>query len=223
MLQSYTRDRRLRFRAPRAWGRLFGTAAPSASRLTRGTGEQVDELEPRAAVRARSGETGATAGGEGGWIEFDGPLELLPWGRNTYTVVYLDDLLHDAVIAAATRRVEGHLDTVQVNLGVNKADVVARPFVYVGTALQRGLGARAGDVVACRLRPADPDHVPVPADVQVALDASGLDGAFARCRPAERRRLLQPIEDGAQESTRRRRIDALVRALPPTARPDDSR
>jgi hypothetical protein len=72
---------------------------------------------------------------------------------------------------------------VQVNLGVNKADVVLRPFLYVGAALQRRLGARAGDVVACRLRPADPDHVPVPADVQAALDASGRDGAFARCRP----------------------------------------
>lgn len=164
----------------------------------------------------------AEAGDEvnGGWIEFDGPLELLPWGRNTYTVLYLDDLLQDAVSAAATRRVEGHLDAVQVNLGVNKADVTPRSFMYVGAALQRRLGARAGDVVACRLRPADPDHVPVPADVQAALDASGRSDAFARRRPAERRRLLQPIEDAAQAATRRRRIEALVSALPPTGRPD---
>jgi uncharacterized protein YdeI (YjbR/CyaY-like superfamily) len=57
----------------------------------------------------------------------------------------------------------------------------------------------------------------VPADVQAALDASGRAGAFARYRPAERRRLLQPIEDSAQEPTRRRRIEALVRALPEPA------
>lgn len=113
------------------------------------------------------------ADNEDGWIEFDGPLELLSWGRNTYTVLYLDDLLQDVVDAAATRRVEGYFDTVQVNLGVNKADVAPRAFMYVGAALQRRLGVRAGDVVACRLRLADPDHVPVPADVQAALDAHG--------------------------------------------------
>lgn len=168
--------------------------------------------------------TGATADApDDGWIEFDGPLELLLWGRNTYTVLYLDDLLRDAVTAAATRRVEGHLDTVEVNLGVNKADVAPRPFLYVGAALQRKLGARAADVVACRLRPADPDHVPVPADVQVALDGSGRTDAFAGRRPAERRQLLQPIEDAAQETTRRRRIEELVRALPLATGSDDAR
>jgi hypothetical protein len=181
----------------------------------------VDEFEPQAAVHARSVKTSATADDEGGWIAFDGPLELLPWGRNTYTVLYLDDLLQDAVSAAATRRVEGHLDAVEVNLGVNKADVAPRAFMYVGAALLRRLGTRAGDVVACRLRPADPGHVPVPADVQAALDAAGQRDAFVRCRPAERRRLLQAIEDAVQEATRRRRIEALVRTLPPTARPAD--
>jgi hypothetical protein len=163
------------------------------------------------------------AGTGSGWIAFDGPLELMPWGRNTYTVLYLDDLLQDAVVAAATRRVEGRLDAVQVNLGVNKADVAPRPFLYVGAALQRKLAARAGDMVACRLRPADPDHVPVPADVQASLDAAGRTAAFTRRRPAERRQLLQPVEDAAQEPTRQRRIEALIRALPPTARPDDAR
>ncbi|GAB7045380.1 YdeI/OmpD-associated family protein [Catenuloplanes indicus] len=164
----------------------------------------MDELEPHPPE--------ADAGG--GWVAFDAPLELLPWGRNTYTVLYLDDLLQDAVTVAATRRVEGRLGTVDVNLGVNKADVARRPFMYVGVALQRRIGAQAGGVVACRLRPADPDHVPVPADVQVALDASGRNDAFARCRPAERRRLLRPIEEAERAPARQRRIEALVRALP---------
>ncbi|GAA0807400.1 YdeI/OmpD-associated family protein [Spirilliplanes yamanashiensis] len=150
-----------------------------------------------------------------GWIAIDAPLELLAWGRNTYTVLYLDDPLRDAVAAAGTRRVEGRLDAVAVNLGVNRADVVPRPFLYVGAALQRRLGARAGDVVAARLRPADPAHVPVPADVRAALDAADRSGAFARRRPAERRRLLHPVEDAATDATRRRRIEALVRALAP--------
>ena len=61
---------------------------------------------------------------------------------------------------ARTRRVEGHVDGVEVNLGINKADVADSPFLYVGTALRRRLGARAGDVVACRLRPGRPPSRP---------------------------------------------------------------
>ncbi|MGY1752198.1 YdeI/OmpD-associated family protein [Blastococcus sp. SYSU D01042] len=148
-------------------------------------------------------------------VEFDAPLEVLPWGRSTYTVLYLDDSLEDAISRAATRRVEGTLDGVEVNLGVNRADVALRPFCYVGAALQRRLDARAGDVVTCRLKPADPDHVPLPDDVRSALEEAGVLGAFLRRRPAERRRALQPVEDAARVSTRRARIEALVRSLPP--------
>src|SRR4051794_22575015 len=147
----YWHEPRLRFTTPQTRSRLLWTAAPSGSRLdpwkqvNRWTNANLERLFARAPARP--------ARRQGGWIEFDGPLELLLWGRNTYTVVYLADLLHGAVIAVATRRVDGRLDAVQVNLGVNKADVVARPYVYVGAALQRRLGARAADVMACRLRP----------------------------------------------------------------------
>lgn len=149
------------------------------------------------------------------WVEFDAALELLPWGRNVYTVIHLDGLLVEAAAAARTGRVEGWVDDIEVNLGINRADVTPTPFLYAGPALRRRLGARAGDVVACRLRPADPDHVPVPDDVRAALEAAGRWDAFERQRPAARRRLLQPVDDAAQESTRARRITALVRSLSP--------
>lgn len=147
------------------------------------------------------------------WVDFDAPLEVLPWGRNVYTVVYLDKRLGACVAAARTRRVEGCLNGIEVNLGVNKADVARGPFLYVGAALQRRLRVRAGDVLACRLRPADPDHVPVPDDVKAALEAAGRHHAFATLRPSERRRLLQPVHDSASEGTRQRRIAALIKAL----------
>ncbi len=147
------------------------------------------------------------------WVDFDAPLEVLPWGRNDYTVVYLDDRLDAHVAEARTRRVEGRLDEIEVNLGVNKADVARGPFLYVGAALQRRLRARAGDVLACRLRPADPDHVPLPDDVKAALEAAGRQHAFAALRPPERRRLLQPVHDAAREGTRQRRIAALITSL----------
>lgn len=150
------------------------------------------------------------------WLDLDAPLQLLPWGRNTYTVLYLDDGLEDAVRRASTRRVEGTIEGVEVNLGVNRADVAPRPFCYVGTALQRRLGAQAGDVVTGRLRPADPDHVPLPDDVRVALEAAGRLAAFQGRRPADRRRALQPVDDAARDATRQARIQALVRSLPTT-------
>lgn len=137
----------------------------------------------------------------------------MTWGRNAYVVLFVDERLDRAAADARTRRVEGRVDGVEVNLGINKADVADSPFLYVGTALRRRLGARAGDVVTCRLRPADPHH-PVPDDVRAALESAGQQQAFDNLRPAKRRRLLQPVDDAAQPATRQRRIAALVSSLP---------
>jgi hypothetical protein len=149
------------------------------------------------------------------WVEFDALIELLPWGRNVYTIIRLEKALETAAKVAGTRRVEGTIDDVPVNVGVNRADVLPDAFMYAGKGLQRRLGTRPGDVVSCRLRPADPDEVPLADDVLRALaDADRLD-AFQRKRPADRRRLLQPIEDAARSEIRQRRITALLRSLPP--------
>jgi hypothetical protein len=149
------------------------------------------------------------------WVEFDSLIEVLPWGRNVYTIIRLEKALETAAKAAGTRRVEGTIDDVPVNVGVNRADVVSDAFMYAGKGLQRRLDARPGDVVSCRLRPADPDEVPLADDVHRALaDADRLD-AFQRKRPADRRRLLQSIEDAARPETRQQRIAALLRSLPP--------
>ena len=75
-----------------------------------------------------------------GWIEFDAPLELMTWGRNVYVVLFLDERLDRAAAEERTRRVEGRVDEVEVNLGINKADVADAPFLYVGTALRGGWG-----------------------------------------------------------------------------------
>lgn len=148
------------------------------------------------------------------WYTFDAPLESLPWGRNTYVVLRVAHPLERATKQAGTRRVEGTLDEVHVNLGVNRADVLPDAFAYVGKALQRRIGAEPGDVVHCRLRPADPDDVPLPDDLAHVLADAGRLTAFQARRSAERRRLLQPIEDAVQPDTRRRRIEALLRSLP---------
>lgn len=149
------------------------------------------------------------------WVEFDALVEVLPWGRNDYTIIRLDRALEDAAKAAGTRRIEGTINEVPVNVGVNRADVLPDAFIYAGKALQRRLDVRPGDVVFCRLRPADPDDVPLADYVQRALAEADRLAAFLRKRPSERRRLLQPIEDAARLETRRQRIVALVGSLPP--------
>lgn len=150
-----------------------------------------------------------------GWTVFDALVEVMPWGRNLYTIIRVEQALETAAKTAATRRVEGTIDDVPVNLGLNRADVLPDAFIYAGKGLQRRLGAGPGDLVACRLRPADPDDVPLAEDVHRALADAGRLESFQHNRPAARRRLLQPIEEATRPDTRQRRIAALVRYLPP--------
>ena len=136
-------------------------------------------------------------------------------GAHTYTIIRLTPGLENAARTFGTRRVEGAIDEVPVNVGVNRADVLPDAFMYAGKALLRRLGARPGDLVHCRLRPADPDDVPLAEDVDRALADAGRLDAFERRTPAQRRRLLQPIEDAVKPGTRQQRIAALLRSLPP--------
>jgi hypothetical protein len=152
--------------------------------------------------------------GAHGWVEFDALVEPLPWGRNVYTIIRLKPGLAHAARTAGTRRVEGTVDDVPVNVGVNRADVLPDAFMYAGKGLLRRVGARPGDVVHCRLRPADPDDVPLAEDIDRALAEAGRMEAFQRKTPAQRRRLLQPIEEAAKPETRQQRISALLRSLP---------
>lgn len=147
-------------------------------------------------------------------IRFDALLEPMPWGRNVYTVIVVPDELAARAGRESTRRVEGELEGVAVNVGLNRADVIPGTFVYVGRGLQQRVGVRAGNVVRCVLAPADPDHVPVPDDVLDALMQARRRNAFEREPAPQRRRLLAPVESTARPATRARRIADLVESLP---------
>lgn len=146
-------------------------------------------------------------------VRFEAVVEPLVWGTNTYTVVKVPDVLARAATLARTRRVAGSIEGVEVNVGLNRADVIEETFVYVGKPLLRRLGARLGDVVDCVLGPADPDEVPVPHDVAEALARSGQADAFDRLPAARRRQLLVPVESAVRADTRARRIEDLRRSL----------
>jgi hypothetical protein len=150
--------------------------------------------------------------GRGEW-EFAGLVEAVTWGRSVYTVIRLPGGLVEDAQSAGTRRVEGTVDGVVVNLAVTRAPVVDQPFVWAGRSLLRRVGAEAGAVVECRLRPVDDDVVPTPADVAALLGESGMLHRWESLPPTERRSRLYPIESAARPATRARRIDALIDGL----------
>lgn len=142
--------------------------------------------------------------------EFDALVELVHWGRSRYTVVRLPAALVEDAARQGTRRVAGDVDGTPVNLAVTTAPVVDGPFVYAGASLLRRIGVRAGAPVTCRLAPADPDDVPLPDDVEEALAAAGLLGAWESLSPAARRRRLYGVDSAASAATRARRLTELV-------------
>lgn len=144
---------------------------------------------------------------------FEGVIEPLEWGRNTYTVMKVPDALTRAAAVARTRRVGGTVDGVEVNVGLNRADVIEGTFIYVGKPMMRRLDASVGDVVDCVLAPVDPDRVPVPDDVVDALKGGGLVDAFQGLPAPQRRQMLVPVEAAARPDTRAQRIRALLARL----------
>jgi hypothetical protein len=148
---------------------------------------------------------------------FDAIIEAVVWGRSTYTLIRVPEELAEAARDAGTRRVEGTIDAVPVNLAITRAPVVEQPFVWAGRSLLRRLGAEAGAVVDCRLRPVDDDEVLVPTDVAAALAGAGVLERWEGLPPADRRRRLYPIESAGRPGTRTKRIEALVAQFSPPA------
>lgn len=137
------------------------------------------------------------------WVEFDAALEPLEWGDGTYVIVVLPEALADAASGARTRRLEGTLDDVEVNVGLTRLDRVG-PYFCAGPALRRRLGVDVGDAVRCRLRPADPDRVPVADDVASALEGAGVSARFEaqRLRPRPALTPAPPLQQAGRTGCR---------------------
>lgn len=144
--------------------------------------------------------------------EFDAFVEPMVWGSATYTVVRVPAALDAAARAAGTRRVEGELDGVPVNLALTRAPVIDDVFVWAGASLLRRLRLEPGDPVHGRLAPVDPDHVPIPSDLAATLSGDALR-RWEELKPADRRRRLVPLDAAATATTRQRRLAALLDSL----------
>mmetsp|Transcript_28506 Transcript_28506/g.53516 ORF Transcript_28506/g.53516 Transcript_28506/m.53516 type:complete len:151 (-) Transcript_28506:3252-3704(-) len=147
-----------------------------------------------------------------GWITFDGVIEPMEWGKNTYTVLRLPAAVIDA-LPEGTKRIEGEFGDFPVNLALTKAPVLDDVFIYAGKTLLRASGLRPGVVFEVRVRPVDPDLVEVPDDVATALRAAGLSAAWAALTPGQQRGRLHLVNTAKRADTRAKRIATLIAEL----------
>lgn len=140
-------------------------------------------------------------------------IEPMEWGTSRYTVIRMPAALVDDARARGTRRVEGELEGIEVNLALTRAPVFDGTFVWAGASMLRRVRLEAGDPVTGHLAPVDPDHVPVPPDLADSLAAVGLRDTWDSLPPTTRRRLLVPVDAAASSATRSRRIQAILDGL----------
>lgn len=149
------------------------------------------------------------------WVEFEGRVEPLLWGRATYTILPLPPRIAADLQARGAKRVEGEINDHPVNLALARAPVVEGPFLWAGQSLLDRLGVAPGELLEVRLRPAPDDRVDTPDDIAAALRAAGMTAAWEALTPGKRRGLLYQIDTAKTAPTRTKRIAALIQTLTP--------
>ncbi|MFL4469919.1 YdeI family protein [Tateyamaria armeniaca] len=146
------------------------------------------------------------------WLTFEGRIEPMEWGKNTYTVLRIpDDIM--AALPDDTRRIEGEFGDHPVNLALTKAPVIEGVFVYTGKAFLKESGLAPGETFDARIRAADPDLVELPDDVAAALRAAGRSSDWAALSPGNQRGRLHLVTSAKRADTRARRIATLIAEL----------
>lgn len=145
------------------------------------------------------------------YIEFEGQIVPIEWGRSVYTVLRLPSDVTEALDGAT--RVEGEINDHPVNLSPQTAPVIEGQFLWTGKTLLKEIGIEPGERVTVRLRPADPNAVDVPEDVTLAIRAGGMTEAWGALTPGKQRGLLHQINTAKRAETRAKRIASLVADL----------
>ncbi len=144
------------------------------------------------------------------WLEFEGRITPLEWGRATYTILRLPSDVAETLAARKARRVEGEINDQPVNLALSRAPVVDGVFLWAGQTLLDRLSAEPGEPLEVRLRPTSADIVDTPDDLAAALRTAGASAAWEALTPGKRRGLLYKVETAKTAPTRAKRIAALV-------------
>lgn len=137
----------------------------------------------------------------------------MAWGTNTYTVIPVPDHIDAAFRDEGVKRVEGEINEHPVNLALSRAPVIDGTFLWAGKSLLHAAGIEPGEEILLRLKPADPDYVETPSDLEAALHANDASAAWMALSPGKRRAAIQRIETAKRADTRSKRIAGLIADL----------
>ncbi|WP_299548823.1 YdeI/OmpD-associated family protein [uncultured Tateyamaria sp.] len=146
------------------------------------------------------------------WLWFEGVIEPMERGKNTYTVLRLPDTV-TAALPPKTRRIEGEFGDFPINLAVTKAPVINGLFVYTGKTFLRDSGLEVGQPFEARVRPVDPNLVDMPDDVLLALRSAGRAETWDALTPGQQRSRLHLVNTAKRTDTRAKRIQKLISEL----------
>ncbi|MBY5934522.1 YdeI/OmpD-associated family protein [Tateyamaria omphalii] len=146
------------------------------------------------------------------WIWFEGVIEPLEWGKNTYTILRLPDDV-TAALPPKTKRIEGEFGDFPINLALTKAPVLDGTFVYTGKTFLRDSGLEVGQPFEARIRPVDPNLVDVPEDVMAAIRSAGRSADWSGLTPGQQRAKLHLVNTAKRADTRAKRIAKLISEL----------
>lgn len=144
---------------------------------------------------------------------FEGRVEPLVWGKATYTILRLPEEVALRLRAAGAVRVEGEIAEHPVNLALSQAPGVEGSFLWAGQSLRDRIGIAPGERVEVRLRPAAPDAVETPGELEAALHQAGLSGVWEALTPGRRRGLLYRLQTAKRPETRAKRVAEIVESL----------
>ena len=147
------------------------------------------------------------------WISFDGQIEIMFWGEKVYTVHKIPEDVLRTIDQFSSKRVDLEIRDFSYNLALTKAPIFDGVFLYFGKDKLTETNLRVGDIAEFRLRASDPNFVEIPAELQEALILNDAEKLWNELSPGMRRTKLQPILKAKQETTKGRRIHALIHSL----------
>ena len=147
------------------------------------------------------------------WISFDGQIEIMFWGEKVYTVLKIPEDVLRTIDQFNSKRVDLEIRDFSYNLALTKAPIFDGVFLYFGKDKLTETNLSVGDITEFRLRASDPNCVEIPAELQEALILNDAEKLWNELSPGMRRTKLQPILKAKQETTKGRRIHALIHSL----------
>ena len=147
------------------------------------------------------------------YSEFTAEVVPMAWGDNTYTVIPVPDEIDAALRGEGAKRGEGEINDHPVNLALSRAPVIDGTFLWAGRSLLVAAGIEPGEEIFVRRRPADPDYVEMPSDLDAALRARDASAAWMSLSPGKRRAAIYQIETAKRADTRAKRIAAVIEQL----------